>query len=157
SEGVCSYRSTGGLTSQLAFGGDFNDGYVMFDVRVSSEMGFDCLRFYIDGVAQAIGTSRPCRAEGGHGLSGEVTWRAIAIPVAAGIHHLVWSYEKDDVGDAGLDSAWIDNVSLPLKPPAAPSFTSGAMPEGIIGADYLHTFTANGSPQPSFQVTSGTF
>ncbi|HEX8116234.1 MAG TPA: Calx-beta domain-containing protein [Pyrinomonadaceae bacterium] len=43
-----------------------------------------------------------------------------------------------------------------LDDDAAPSFTSGAPPQAVTRAAYSHTFTATGSPAPTFSVTGGT-
>lgn len=90
-------------TSAITVSANFRDGVVRFSRRVSSEMFFDHLRFYIDGILQP-------NAE----WSGELAWAAVAYPVTAGVHELKWRYEKDDTGKDGSDAAWIDAVSLPL-------------------------------------------
>lgn len=120
SEGLCSLKSNaladgnaGQVNkAQIQFAGSFAAGNVTFDRRVSSESGWDCLRFLIDGVQKSIGGS--CSSIGGIGASGEVPWGTVSVSVTAGTHTLTWSYEKDSADSAGLDAAWIDNLGLPL-------------------------------------------
>lgn len=48
------------------------------------------------------------------------------------------------------------SASFTLNLSAAPSFTSAAPAAGVVGTAYSHTFTATGSPAPTFSVTAGT-
>ncbi|MES2659914.1 MAG: M6 family metalloprotease domain-containing protein [Verrucomicrobiota bacterium] len=97
-----------GDTSAIGFRSNFKPGILSFYVKVSSEQGFDFVKFYLDGVAQ------PLIAGGGSkGLSGDVNWRFVQIPVSGGNHAFVWTYEKDDSYGEGKDAAWIDGVTLP--------------------------------------------
>lgn len=75
-------------------------GTLSFYWRVSSESGFDFLRFYIDGVEQ----------EGA--ISGASDWavKSYAIP-EAGSHILRWSYTKDYSESYYSDCGWLDKVS----------------------------------------------
>lgn len=119
SEGICSLESgamRGGAVpgkAQVQFAGMFVAGNITFDRRVSSEAGYDCLRFLIDGVAQDVQGS--CTGLDGFGASGEVPWSAVSIPITSGAHTLLWSYEKDATVSPGVDAAWIDNLALPLS------------------------------------------
>ncbi len=103
--------------AQIQFAGNFVAGNITFARRVSSESGWDCFRFLVDGVTQGVGGS--CAGIGGTGASGELGWGVVSIPVTAGFHTLVWSYEKDDSATGGSDAAWIDSVVLPLAPTIA--------------------------------------
>lgn len=76
------------------------DGEVSFAYRVSSEPEYDVLRFYIDDVAQGT-------------WSGEVPWSEVSFPVSQGEHTLMWSYEKDDIVNGGIDRAFVDEIFLP--------------------------------------------
>ncbi len=117
-EGGCSLKSTPMLSvgnstrAQLQFEGEFNAGVITFDRRVISEQGFDCLRFLIDGAQVQLGGA--CEQSGGIGLSGIIEWARIDVPISAGRHTLLWSYEKDGNTSVGGDAAWIDRLSLPL-------------------------------------------
>jgi|GEM_PF-1571373 len=142
SEGQCSLKNQplidGGAgaanvsRAQIQFTGNFIAGNVTFARRVSSEDTYDCLRFLIDGVQQNIGSQ--CSAIGGIGASGEVPWGTVSVPITAGQHTLVWSYEKDQNTVTGADSAWIDALVMPLasggeQPPVAtiPAFNYSDM------------------------------
>ena len=121
SEGSCSLKSnplgnapSGIVRAQVGYTGAFKAGNIVFDRRVSSEGGYDCLRFTIDNVQQNIGGT--CASTGGLGASGEVAWGPVSVPISAGMHTIMWSYEKDSTVAAGQDTAWIDLVALPLAP-----------------------------------------
>lgn len=73
---------------------------IAFMRKVSSESGYDFLRFYIDNslIEQ---------------WSGEVGWERMAYAVEGGSHTFKWEYYKDYIVTSGSDEAWIDNVELP--------------------------------------------
>ncbi|RYD32151.1 MAG: choice-of-anchor D domain-containing protein, partial [Verrucomicrobiaceae bacterium] len=97
-----------GKTAGIAYRSNFRAGNVSFYVKVSSEEGYDHVRFYIDGVMQRmVGGSGP------RGFSGDSDWTFFSFPVPSGNHTLQWTYEKDDSYSAFLDTAWVDGVSLP--------------------------------------------
>ena len=79
-----------------------------FDLRVSSEVDWDALEFYVNG-------SRLGR------WAGEVLWQTFLFPVTEGRNVLEWRYVKDANYSVGLDQAFIDNVYLPLEPSEPPS------------------------------------
>jgi len=79
----------------------FAAGNISFRVRVSSEPGFDKLRFFLDGI------------EKGSWSGTGPYWQLFSTPVAPGTHTLQWSYEKDGSAAFGADAAWIDAVTLP--------------------------------------------
>ncbi len=81
--------------------GNFAAGEVSFAYRISSEAGFDFLRFSIDGAERAA-------------FTGETGWAVFSTPITAGIHTLRWSYVKDNLSSGGQDRAWIDAVTMPL-------------------------------------------
>ena len=81
---------------------------IAFARRVSSEEGYDYLRFYINGELQAQ-------------WSGEVAWGVETFPLDAGEHMLRWAYEKDESVSEGSDAAWIDDVLFPVPTSAATS------------------------------------
>lgn len=98
--------------AQIEYTANFQAGSVVFQHNISSEASWDCLRFLVDDVRQNIGTG--CGGSGNPGVSGDTnTWVSVSIPIAAGMRKLTWSYEKDYVFSTGLDTAWIDSVSLP--------------------------------------------
>ena len=129
-QGVCSLKSntiSDNQKAQIQFTGTFNAGNITFDRRVSSEFNFDCFRFLIDGVQQAVGGTCSGSNVGGIGASGIVPWGAVSVPVAAGVHTLLWSYEKDVSFFDGEDAAFIDSVVLPVGNPGTLQFTAGTL------------------------------
>jgi len=75
-------------------------GSITFYRKVSSEQGYDFLRFYIDD--QMMGE-----------WSGNLDWSQVSYPVETGPHKLRWVYEKDEASIAYQDAAWIDYIMLP--------------------------------------------
>jgi uncharacterized delta-60 repeat protein len=58
---------------------------------------------------------------------------------------------------AGATAGAIPSATLTIVDnDVPPAFTSGAPPQGITNLSYTHTFTATGTPNPVFSVTSGT-
>jgi len=92
-----------GESAQVSVSGNFaGGGTVTFRVKVSSEPGFDFLRFYVDGnkVGEWTGTAI-------------ASWQSFSAALSAGSHTLTWSYEKDGSASFGADAAWLDGVTLP--------------------------------------------
>ncbi len=84
------------------------DGEITFYHRVSSELNYDFLRFYIDGSQQDE-------------WSGELDWSQATYSVSQGSHTFLWRYEKDDSWNDGSDCAWIDYITFPaMGEPAFP-------------------------------------
>ncbi len=77
-----------------------SDGEVSFFRKVSSENGYDYLRFYIDDELKEV-------------WSGEVDWAEASYPVTEGIHIFKWIYIKDSHETGGSDCAWLDYIVLP--------------------------------------------
>ncbi len=75
-------------------------GNISFFRKVSSEAGYDYLKFYIDGVQQGL-------------WAGEVAWSDVYYPVTAGTHTMKWSYVKDANTIGGSDAAWVDFINFP--------------------------------------------
>ncbi len=117
--GACSLKSNfignssgpGNYTkAQLQVTGNFAAGNVSFYYNLLSEPSYDCLRFIVDNVPQNLGAC----FYGGNGASGDIqTWTQVTVPLSAGTHTLVWSYEKDYIDFPIGDAAWIDDVVLP--------------------------------------------
>ena len=105
-EGSFSLKSGAILDSQSAsiqFTANMNTGNVRFYRRVSSELGYDFFRVFVDSVEFTSAA-----------ISGESDWTLINIPISAGIHTIKFSYVKDPSVSAGEDSAWIDQFSMPI-------------------------------------------
>jgi len=77
-----------------------SSGTISFYYKVSSESGWDWLRFYIDGVQQAE-------------WSGTAGWAAASYPVTSGSRTFAWTYSKDGSVSSGSDCAWIDHIIFP--------------------------------------------
>ncbi|MBK7214011.1 MAG: M28 family peptidase [Bacteroidales bacterium] len=75
-------------------------GTISFFRKVSSESGYDYLKFYIDNVQQAQ-------------WSGTVAWGEVNYTVTAGLHTFKWTYSKDGSAVAGSDCAWVDFIIFP--------------------------------------------
>jgi hypothetical protein len=88
-------------SSSLILAATFTNGVGAFDFKVSSEANWDRLNFYVDTnlVAQ---------------WSGEVGWANYTFPLTAGAHTLQWTYAKDETITLGVDSAFLDDVDLPI-------------------------------------------
>jgi alpha-tubulin suppressor-like RCC1 family protein len=77
----------------------FGPGTLSFWWKVSSEAGYDFLKFSLD--------SEPSpRAS----ISGETDWAQKKIFIPTGSHVLRWSYVKDQSVSAGYDAGWVDEV-----------------------------------------------
>ncbi|MCP4607261.1 MAG: hypothetical protein GY845_00910 [Planctomycetes bacterium] len=101
-------------------------GTVSFFWKVSSEVGYDYLEFYIDGVFQER-------------ISGLVDWnQSTNIITSPGLHILEWRYVKDASVSEGDDCGWIDlfEWSGPSQSPSA-----GPLSEAL---DTNLSFTAAG-------------
>lgn len=77
-------------------------GTISFWYKVSSESGYDYLRFYVDGVQQSQ-------------WSGTVDWAQASYELAAGTRVLAWTYYKDVSVSTNSDCAWIDNIIFPAS------------------------------------------
>jgi len=75
-------------------------GTLSFYKKVSSESGYDYLRFYIDGVEQ-------------DSWSGEIAWSPEEYEITEGLHTFKWEYDKDNIVSSGADAAWVDYIIFP--------------------------------------------
>jgi hypothetical protein len=75
-------------------------GNISFYKKISSEVGYDYLRFYIDSIEVAE-------------WAGELDWAEHNFPVSAGLHSFEWKYEKDQSVSHGDDAAWVDYIVFP--------------------------------------------
>jgi hypothetical protein len=78
----------------------YEDDSISFVCKVSSEEGYDFLRFYIDDVQQGEWT-------------GQTDWSIVTYPVSKGTRNFKWAYEKDEEYYSGADRAWIDDIFFP--------------------------------------------
>ena len=119
-------------SSSISFRGNFNDGEISFAVKISSETDWDKLEFQIDN-------------EIVEDWSGVIDWKTVSFPVSAGAHTLTWVYKKDFANSANLDSAWIDELSLPLS--------IAATLKGILQEDGFELLV-RGEPFHSYEIWS---
>ena len=77
-------------------------GDISFYYKVSSESGWDYLKFYIDGTRQDE-------------WSGEEDWEQVSFYVTKGRRTFEWTYSKDGSGSDGDDTAWIDDIIFPVE------------------------------------------
>ncbi len=77
-------------------------GDISFYYKVSSESGWDYLKFYIDGTRQDE-------------WSGEEVWEQVSFYVTKGRRTFEWTYSKDGSGSDGDDTAWIDDIIFPVE------------------------------------------
>lgn len=133
-------------------------GTFSFWWKVSSESGWDYLRFFIDGQEQRK-------------ISGEANWSYYAYTNSSGARTATWLYVKDSYLANGYDAGWVDQVVwAPVWTPSVPaiSATDGDYSDririswsAISGAtDYrLYRNTINNSNQADLvaTVTSPTY
>jgi len=72
---------------------------VKFYWKVSSEAGYDYLRFYVDGVLK-------------NQIAGTVDWTQVSNNIASGTHTLKWTYYKDGSVSTGSDCGWVDKLEI---------------------------------------------
>ena len=105
--------------------------------KVSSESGFDYLKFYVDGVEQA----------GVAGISGVVDWTQVSgINIPSGSHTIKWEYSKDSDISSGYDAAWLDQVLYTSFYPLTFTFAG-------TGGGSVNSIIPN---SPTINCTSGT-
>ncbi len=88
--------------SSLEVALDCIEGDIRFSYKVSTESGFDYLRFYIDGDEQDK-------------WSGEHDWAEVSFAVTEGRRTFRWEYCKDSSASYGDDAAWIDDIVFPVN------------------------------------------
>lgn len=102
-EGFYSARSGDILDSQysrMSLTDSFSENStVSFYLMVSSESGYDFLKFYIDDVLTGS-------------WSGNVSWKKVTYDIPAGTHSVHWQYDKDESISGGNDCGWIDNLMI---------------------------------------------
>ena len=75
------------------------DGDISFWHREDSEGSFDFLEFYIDGIM----------IDSWSGINPPAMF---STPVTAGVHTFEWRYSKDGIVSVGLDSVWVDDITM---------------------------------------------
>lgn len=72
-----------------------------FWYKVSSEIGYDFLKFYIDDIEMSS-------------WSGEADWDRASYLIAVGTHTFKWEYSKDETLSGGDDCCWLDFIVFPV-------------------------------------------
>ena len=80
----------------------YEEDSLSFWCKVSSETGYDMLKFYIDTVEMSS-------------WSGEVAWERSSYVVTQGVHTFKWTYSKDESITSGYDCAWVDFIVFPAN------------------------------------------
>jgi flagellar hook protein FlgE len=113
---------------------------IRFYRKVSSEIDFDKLKFYVDGTLRGSwsGTSQG--------------WRQESYPINQGYHTFEWVYQKDYSGNGGVDKAWIDYIELPTM--LVTTLFAGPDDEACEGSGYFCHGTAT-NYNTVFWTTSG--
>lgn len=75
-------------------------GIVSFYTKVSSESGYDFLKFSLDGNEL-------------DSWSGEENWNQVQFEITEGSHSLKWTYQKDGNTIGGQDRGWVDFIEIP--------------------------------------------
>ncbi len=119
-------------------------GYVAFSWQVSSEVNYDFLKFYIDGVEQ---TGK---------ISGSVGWLQTSFTFPVGSHTLRWAYSKDGSGVAGSDAGWVDRIVVGQDTAAPVDGTLTATPGNAQVALSWSNFTDVISGIASYKLVYGT-
>ncbi len=111
------------------------DDAISFYYKVSSESGYDYLKFYIDGVMQEQ-------------WSGSISWTLASFDVTAGNHTFKWEYSKDGSVSTGSDCAWVDFIVFPPVTGVAPlGVIASASPEEICQGEstQLYAYAIGGT------------
>ncbi|MFH1477739.1 MAG: M4 family metallopeptidase [Verrucomicrobiota bacterium] len=102
-------------------------GTLSFWWKVSSETGYDYLRFLIDGQET-------------NAISGETDWALYSVALGSGTHTNTWKYTKDTSVSNGQDAGWVDEVSW--APDWAPTVLTPAATKGDYSDRIGITWTA---------------
>ena len=114
-------------------------GTLTFWWKVSSELGYDFLKFFVDG-------NLPRAA-----LSGETDWQRLSFAIPASSHTLQWSYVKDGSVSAGQDAGWLDDVQFTPNPPVLVQQPTNQV--AWMGGTVTFQGAASGTPPLSYQWT----
>ena len=108
-------------------------GNISFWWKVSSELYWDTLKFYVGGLETGA-------------ISGEVDWQQRTFSVPSGSQTLQWIYSKDGSQSSGQDAGWVDEVSFTstggpaLVAPFFATNTFGVSAQTVNGKTYVLEF-----------------
>lgn len=118
---------------------------ISFYRKVSSEAGYDYLRFYLDGVEMGK-------------WSGNMDWAKVSFPIPAGEHRFSWAYETDVSTLSGQNTAWVDLIEFPpfSENPSGPLTVNTVSVPGDVCPDHpaqLYAFVTGGNGNYTFAWT----
>ncbi len=113
--------------------------------KVSSEDGYDYLKFYQDGVE--LGR-----------WSGNKEWEKVSYMISAGTHRFSWAYETDESTLSGQNAGWVDYIEFPpfSENPAGPLAVNILALPGTVcpgSSTQLYAFATGGSGNYSYVWT----
>lgn len=118
---------------------------ISFYKKVSSEAGYDYLKFYIDGVLQSSS------------WSGTVAWSQSTFAVTAGSRTFRWTYSKDGSVSSGSDTAWVDNIVFPTIAATTYTLTYTAGAHGVLTGSTTQSVVSGSSGTAVTAVPDSTF
>ncbi len=113
-------------------------GTLTFWWKVSSEEGFDFLRFYLDDTVTPLVS-----------ISGEAGWEQKSYAIPTGTHTLRWAYAKDGSVSAGRDAGWLDEVVF--TPQTATVVRHPSSRTVAMGSNVMFAASGNGIQPLSYQ------
>lgn len=116
--------------------------------KVSSEDGYDYLKFYVDGIE--LGR-----------WSGNMGWEKISYLISAGTHRFSWAYETDESTLSGQNAGWVDYIEFPpfSENPVGPlAVNMLALPAVVCpgSSTQLYAFATGGSGNYTYSWTPAT-
>lgn len=113
-------------------------GTLSFHWQVSSESGWDYLRFSVDGAES-------------NKISGKVSWTPVSLHLDGGTHTVRWAYTKDNSQSTNADAGWLDQVVF--NPDLVkPTFTQDPAGATVLPGDEVEFWAnASGTPAPAYQ------
>ncbi len=120
------------------------DDTLSFYYKVSSEEGYDFLKFSMDNTII-------------DSWSGNIDWSRYALYVSAGTHTFRWQYTKDAYMSSGSDMAMLDNISFPgmATTTGVDTYTAGSMmvmPNPTGGACQIVLSNFESMDLPRYQI-----
>ncbi len=137
--GAITHSQTSSMQTTIA-----GPGTLTFWWKVSSELNYDFLRFFLNGVEQTGSLAR---------ISGNIDWVRKTVNIPTGNNVVEWRYTKDGSVDGNANTAWVDQLvftptSSPLivvEQPAGTGLTDGASTVNFgsvnLGSSTQRTFT----------------
>ena len=120
--GAIGSNSSTSLSTQVT-----GPGTLIFHWRVSSESGYDYLRFYIDGEIQ-------------DSISGIVGWEEKSYEIGEGTFEIKWSYIKDAYVEENEDAGWVDYVRW--APDSEPESAIISIEDSAVKGIYTWSYSA---------------